>query len=45
MIEEEAARQTLGSDKSSGYVLEMICAELRAGANLEDENSDLLILG
>ena len=26
----------LGSDKSRGYCLEMICADFLAGANLED---------
>ena len=33
----------LGTDKSRGYVLEMICADFLAGANLETENSDSLM--
>ncbi|MGC2322990.1 MAG: hypothetical protein WA463_10205, partial [Terriglobales bacterium] len=32
----------LGSDKSRGYCLEMICADFLAGANVE--NGDLKIL-
>jgi hypothetical protein len=39
----ETASRMLGSDKSRGYVLEMICADFVAGANLETENSDSLI--
>ena len=38
----ETASRMLGSDKSRGYVLEMICADFLAGANLETENSDSL---
>jgi hypothetical protein len=30
----ETAALTLGTDKSCGYCLEMICADFRAGANL-----------
>jgi len=33
----------LGSDKSRGYCLEMICADFLAGANLENENSGILL--
>ena len=33
----------LGSDKSRGYMLEMICADFLAGANLESEDTDWLI--
>jgi hypothetical protein len=39
----ETASRMLGSDKSRGYVLEMICADFLAGANLDPENSDSLI--
>ena len=37
----EIAALILGSDKSRGYCLEMICADFLAGANLESggENS------
>jgi len=34
----------LGSDKSRGYCLEMICADFLAGANLETGNPDALLL-
>jgi len=40
----ETAGLMLGSDKSRGYMLEMICADFLAGANLERENSDVLLL-
>jgi hypothetical protein len=33
----------LGTDKSRGYCLEMICADFLAGANLENENSEVLL--
>ena len=33
----------LGSDKSRGYRLEMICADFLAGANLTDWDSDVLL--
>jgi hypothetical protein len=39
----EKAGLMLGSDKSRGYMLEMICADFLAGANLEAENPDSLI--
>ena len=37
MIEQaiETAAMMLGSDKSRGYCLEMICADFLAGANLD----------
>ena len=46
MIEQalETAALMLGSDKSRGYMLEMICADFLAGANLETENSDALMI-
>jgi hypothetical protein len=34
----------LGSDKSRGYCLEMICADFLAGAKLEGGNPDDLFL-
>jgi hypothetical protein len=40
----ETAALMLGSDKSRGYMLEMICADFLAGANLDGENSDALTL-
>jgi hypothetical protein len=39
----ETASRMLGTEKSRGYILEMICADFLAGANLETENSDSLI--
>jgi len=33
----------LGSDKSRGYCLEMICADFLAGANLDNGNPDVLL--
>jgi len=38
----EAAALMLGSDKSRGYCLEMICADFLAGANLDGRNPDVL---
>src|SRR5207237_9638244 len=32
----------LGTDKSRGYCLEMICADFLAGANLDNGNPDIL---
>jgi hypothetical protein len=45
VIEEaiEMAALMLGSDKSRGYCLEMICADFLAGANLEYGNSQVLL--
>ena len=39
----ETAALMLGSDKSRGYMLEMICADFLAGANLDTGNSDVLM--
>ncbi len=39
----ETAALMLGTDKSRGYCLEMICADFLAGANLDNENPDLLL--
>jgi hypothetical protein len=33
----------LGTDKSRGYCLEMICADFLAGANLENEDPTVLL--
>jgi hypothetical protein len=40
----ETAALMLGSDKSRGYCLEMICADFLAGAKLDGGNSDDLFL-
>jgi hypothetical protein len=39
----ETAALMLGTDKSRGYCLEMICADFLAGANLENGDSKLLL--
>jgi hypothetical protein len=39
----ETAVLMLGSDKSRGYYLEMICADFLAGANLSDQNPETLL--
>jgi len=39
----ETAALMLGSDKSRGYCLEMICADFLAGASLDGTNPDLLL--
>jgi hypothetical protein len=39
----ETASLMLGSDKSRGYCLEMICADFLAGANLESDNPGVLL--
>ncbi len=39
----ETAARMLGSDKSRGYCLEMICADFLAGANLENSDADVLL--
>ena len=39
----ETAALMLGSDKSRGYCLEMICADFLAGASMEGDNPDLLL--
>jgi hypothetical protein len=45
MIEQaiETAALMLGSDKSRGYCLEMICADFLAGASLDSGQPDLLL--
>jgi hypothetical protein len=40
----ETATLMLGSDKSRGYCLEMICADFLAGANLESDDTKPLRL-
>ena len=39
----ETASLMLGTDKSRGYCLEMICADFLAGANLDNGNPELLL--
>ena len=39
----ETAARMLGTDKSRGYCLEMICADFLAGANLENGNPEVLL--
>jgi hypothetical protein len=39
----ETAALMLGSDKSRGYCLEMICADFLAGANLDSGQPDILL--
>ena len=39
----ETAALMLGSDKSRGYCLEMICADFLAGATLDGSDPDLLL--
>jgi len=39
----EMAAMMLGSDKSRGYCLEMICADFLAGSNLENNNPEALL--
>jgi hypothetical protein len=39
----ETAALMLGTDKSRGYCLEMICADFLAGANLENGNPAILL--
>ena len=39
----ETAALMLGSDKSRGYCLEMICADFLAGANLDNSNPEILL--
>jgi len=40
----EIAARMLGSDRSRGYCLEMICADFLAGAHAEDESPRTLLL-
>jgi len=39
----ETAARMLGTDRSRGYLLEMICADFLAGAHLEDQNPETLL--
>ena len=39
----ETAALILGTERSRGYCLEMICADFLAGANLENGNSRVLL--
>lgn len=39
----EAAAMMLGTDKSRGYCLEMICADFLAGVHLEGGNPEILL--
>jgi hypothetical protein len=39
----ETAAGMLGTDKSRGYCLEMICADFLAGAHLDDGNPEILL--
>jgi hypothetical protein len=39
----EIAALMLGTDRSRGYCLEMICSDFLAGANLENENPEILL--
>ncbi len=39
----ETAARMLGTDKSRGYCLEMICADFLAGANLDGGNPEMLL--
>jgi hypothetical protein len=39
----ETAALMLGSNKSRGYCLEMICADFLAGANLENGSPEILL--
>ncbi len=39
----ETAALMLGTDKSRGYCLEMICADFLAGANLDNEDITVLL--
>jgi hypothetical protein len=39
----ETAALMLGSDRSRGYCLEMICADFLAGANLDNQSPETLL--
>ena len=39
----ETAARMLGSDRSRGYCLEMICADFLAGAHLDSDNPEILL--
>jgi hypothetical protein len=40
----ETAALMLGSDKSRGYCLEMICADFLAGSGTQENESEVLVL-
>ena len=40
----ETAALMLGTDKSRGYCLEMICADFLAGAHLDNHDNESLLL-
>jgi hypothetical protein len=42
-IRTRIAALMLGSDRSRGYCLEMICVDFRAGANLDNGNPEMLL--
>jgi hypothetical protein len=39
----ETAARMLGTDKSRGYCLEMICADFLAGAHLDNDDPEILL--
>ena len=39
----ETAALLLGTDKSRGYCLEMVCADFLAGANMDNANPEILL--
>jgi hypothetical protein len=39
----EAAARMVGSDRSRGYLLELVCADFAAGANLDSEDPEILL--
>ena len=39
----ETAARMMGSDRSRGYCLEMICADFIAGAHLDNGNPEILL--
>ena len=39
----ETAARMLGSDKSRGYCLEMICADFLAGAHMDNGDPEILL--
>jgi hypothetical protein len=41
----ETAGLMLGTNRSRGYCLEMICADFLAGANVDGANPEVLMLG
>jgi hypothetical protein len=39
----DTAALMLGSDKSRGYCLEMICADFLAGANMDNQDPEVML--